>query len=57
MWLFDARWDSIGDVYQTQDPADNSLIDGNITITTDGATGFNVSTSQSGLLKNYPLDE
>ncbi len=45
------------DLYQTQHPADNSLIDGNITITTDGSTGFTVSTSQSGLLRNYSLDE
>ena len=52
-----ARWDSTGDVYQTQDPADNSLIDGNINITTDGTTGFTVSTSQSGSLNNYPLDD
>ena len=57
MWLFDARRDATGDVYQTQHAADNTLIDGDITITTDGTTGFTVSTSQSGLLKNYPLDE
>ncbi len=51
------RWDTTGDVYQTQHPADNTLIDGNIAITTDGTTGFTVSTSQSGVLRNYPLDE
>ncbi len=50
-----ARWTATGDVYQTEHPADNSLIDGNITITTDDTTGFTVSTSQSGVLRNYSL--
>ncbi len=43
--------------HETQDPTDNTLIDGNITITTDGLTGFTVTTDQSGVGKSYLLDE
>lgn len=51
-----ARWQATGDVYQTQHPDDNTLIDGDVTITTDGSTGFTVTTSNSGINKAYPLD-
>ena len=30
------RWDALGDVYQTQDPDDNTIIDGDVTVTSDG---------------------
>jgi beta-lactamase superfamily II metal-dependent hydrolase len=52
-----ARWDTSGDVYQTQSPVDNSLIDGNISVLTDGLTGFTVTTSTDNHTVTYTLDE
>ena len=51
-----ARWDAEGDVYQTQDPDTGDLVDGDITITTDGSTGFTVAT-ETGTTASYSLDE
>ncbi len=51
-----ARWDAQGDVYQTQSPADNSIIDGDVTVITNGSTGFTVSTD-AGATVSYTLDE
>jgi beta-lactamase superfamily II metal-dependent hydrolase len=51
-----ARWDTVGDVYRTQD-ASNSLIDGDVTISTTGADTFALTTSGSGVAKIYGLDE
>ena len=44
-----ARWDATGTVFQTQDPADNSMIDGTVTIVTDGASGFTTTASTSAI--------
>lgn len=51
------RWDEHGDVYQTQDEDSNALVDGNVTVTTDGTSSFTVTTSASGLERTYALDE
>jgi beta-lactamase superfamily II metal-dependent hydrolase len=50
-----ARWDAVGDVYQTQDPSDNTIIDGDTTVTTDGLNGFTVAT-EAGAVASYGLD-
>jgi len=50
-----AQWDAVGDVYQTQDSSDNALIDGDVSVTTDGETGFTVNT-QTGTVADYNLD-
>jgi hypothetical protein len=34
------RWDAHAEVFQTQNPADDAMIDGNITITTKGVTTY-----------------
>ena len=52
-----ARWETIGDVYVTQSSEDNALIDGTITIATDGISGLTVTTETSGTAIEYPLDE
>jgi beta-lactamase superfamily II metal-dependent hydrolase len=51
-----ARWDSEGDVYRTQDGS-NSLVDGDVTLSTTGATQFLLTASGSGVATTYPLDE
>ena len=51
-----ARWDAEGDVYRTQ-AGDNSLIDGDVTISTTGADKFLLTTSGSGVATEYQLDE
>jgi len=50
-----ARWDVEGDVYQTQSPTDNSIIDGDVTVSTDGLSGFTVDT-ETGAAVTYDLD-
>jgi competence protein ComEC len=50
-----SAWDVYGDVYQTQSPTDNTPVDGDVEITTNGATGFVVATSNGGG-GVYPLD-
>ena len=52
-----ALWETIGDVYITQSSADNALINGTITIVTDGISGFTVTTETSGTAIEYPLDD
>ena len=52
-----SRWDALGDVYITQSATDNSLVDGDITIVTDGTTGLTVTTETSAAETDYPLDE
>lgn len=52
-----SRWDTYGTVFQTQSAADNTLIDGDITVTTDGATSFTVIGEQSGTTVTSLLDE
>jgi putative cell wall-binding protein/beta-lactamase superfamily II metal-dependent hydrolase len=42
-----ARWATTGTVFQTQSPIDNAMIDGTITVTTDGVTAFHVAASHS----------
>lgn len=54
-WVL-ARWCQFGDVYQTQN-GQNNPVDGNVTVTTDGQTGFTVETSASGVRRDYPLHE
>jgi beta-lactamase superfamily II metal-dependent hydrolase len=50
-----ARWDAVGDAFQTQDPADNALVDGDVTVRTDGTSGFTV-TGETGGGSTYLLD-
>lgn len=52
-----ARWDAIGDVFQTQSPTDNALIDGDIAITTSGVTSYSTTASASGRSIVRPMDE
>jgi competence protein ComEC len=52
-----ARWDAIGDVFQTQSPTDNALIDGDIVITTTGVTSYTTTATASGRSISRPMDE
>ena len=52
-----ARWNGIGEVFQTQSPVDNALIDGDTTITTNGVINFSVSASASSRSVTHPMDE
>jgi len=52
-----SRWDTYGEVFQTQSPTDNALIDGDITITTKGVTTFNATSSSSGRNYTIPMDK
>jgi competence protein ComEC len=52
-----ARWDAIGDVFQTQSPTDNALIDGDIIITTTGVTSYTTTATASGRSISRPMDE
>jgi putative cell wall-binding protein/beta-lactamase superfamily II metal-dependent hydrolase len=51
------RLDSAGEVFQTQDEVDGSLVDGDVTVTTSGATSFLITTSASGVSRTYSFDE
>ena len=51
-----SRWDALGDVYRTQDDANNP-IDGDVKVTTDGESSFVITTSASGVNETYPLAE
>jgi len=51
------RWSSSGVVFQTQSPADNALIDGDVTVTSDGMTTFEVRGESSGASISRELDE
>jgi beta-lactamase superfamily II metal-dependent hydrolase len=51
-----ARWDAIGDVFQTQDD-NNDPVDGTITVTTDGQTMFTLTTSGPGITRSYSVDD
>jgi len=52
-----ARWDTHGTVFQTQSAIDNSFVDGNVVVTTNGITQFQVAGQQSGLNLIEQLDE
>ena len=52
-----ARWGTFGTVFQTQEPINNGLVDGDIVVTTDGTTGFTITGEQSGKTVTSPLDE
>jgi beta-lactamase superfamily II metal-dependent hydrolase len=52
-----ARWDALGDVFQTQSPTDNALVDGDIVITTSGVTSYSTTASASGRSISRPMDE
>ena len=52
-----ARWGTFGTVFQTQEPINNVLVDGDIVVTTDGTTGFTITGEQSGKTVISPLDE
>lgn len=52
-----ARWDTYGEVFQTQAAADNALVDGNIIVTTSGVTSFTATGSSSGRGYTIPMDE
>lgn len=49
------RWDAVGDVYQTGN-GDGSVHDGDVTVTTGGASSFTVAGAASGLGATYPMD-
>jgi beta-lactamase superfamily II metal-dependent hydrolase len=51
-----SRWAAHGVVFQTQSPTDNALIDGDIEVTTDGISGFQIVGEQSGVVVTRPLD-
>ena len=50
-----ARWAVVGDVYQTQNAADNALVDGDVTVVTDGISGFTIS-AEIGTSSSYAVD-
>jgi hypothetical protein len=52
-----SRWDGTGEVFQTQDPDTNALVDGNVTVMTDGTTGFEARASASARTVTDALDE
>jgi beta-lactamase superfamily II metal-dependent hydrolase len=52
-----SRWATNGVVFQTQSPNNNALIDGDITVTTDGITDFRIVGDYSGLTLSGALDE
>jgi len=49
------RWRAQADVFITQD-GENELLDGNVTVTTDGSMLLTVTTSASGISRSYSLD-
>jgi len=51
-----SRWDTYGEVLQTQSAADNAMIDGDVTITTKGIQTFTTATSSSGQNFATPMD-
>ena len=52
-----SRWDTYGEVFQTQSATDNAMIDGDITVTTTGVTNFTATSSSSGRSYTIPMDE
>ncbi len=52
-----SRWAMYGEVFQTQSPTDNALVDGDITITTTGVAEFTATSSSSGRNYTIPMDE
>lgn len=52
-----ARWKAVSTLYQTNSPVDNSPVDGNIIVTTNGIDSFTVKTTASGKTNTFPLDE
>ena len=44
-------------MFQTQEPINNDLVDGDIVVTTDGTTAFTITGEQSGKTVTSPLDE
>jgi beta-lactamase superfamily II metal-dependent hydrolase len=50
-----ARWAASGTVFQTQDPDNNALVDGNTVVTTDGFANCTVL-SETGRTLTFPLD-
>ena len=50
-----ARWDALGDVYQTL-TSEGAPSDGNVTILTSGEGSFTVETSASGKTETYAMD-
>jgi beta-lactamase superfamily II metal-dependent hydrolase len=51
------RWGAIAEVFQTQSPTDNALIDGDIVITTTGSRNYTTTASASGRSIVRPMDE
>jgi beta-lactamase superfamily II metal-dependent hydrolase len=52
-----SRWETYGEVFQTQSPTDNTMIDGDITITTTGTDSYTTSASASNRLLIRVMDE
>jgi putative cell wall-binding protein/beta-lactamase superfamily II metal-dependent hydrolase len=50
-----ARWDSVGDVFQTGNPT-GGLRDGDVTVTADGVNALTVTTSASSVSRSYSYD-
>ncbi len=44
-------------MFQTQEPINNGLVDGDIVVTNDGTTGFTTTGEQSGKTVTSLLDE
>jgi beta-lactamase superfamily II metal-dependent hydrolase len=51
------RWDAHADVFQTQNPTNNAMIDGNTTIFTQGVTTFTAAASASSRTITRLMDE
>jgi beta-lactamase superfamily II metal-dependent hydrolase len=52
-----SRWQTYGEVFQTQSPTDNALIDGDIIITTTGVTNYTTTAAASSRSISRPMDE
>jgi putative cell wall-binding protein/beta-lactamase superfamily II metal-dependent hydrolase len=52
-----SRLEQAGDVFTTNNPNDGSVVDGDVTITTSGASNFTVHTSGDDLTLTYGMDE
>ena len=52
-----SRWQTYGEVFQTQSPTDNALIDGDIIITTTGVTSYTTTATASSRSISRPMDE
>ena len=50
------RWKTVAEVFQTQSPIDNSMIDGDITVTTTGVGDYITFASASQRTLSQPMD-